>query len=79
MKKGLVISIALIAIGFFLEYLYFATDIVIFKFKLWMFGIAFMTAGMLGVLWFTVVPFLERRAEKIGKSKKKNVKDKLSS
>ena len=76
MKKGTIISIGLIILGFIFECLHFGTDIRFFEFKFWLLGIITMTLGMLGILWFTVVPLLENRAKTLGKFKKESIKDK---
>jgi len=77
MKKGIVVSIGLIILGFVFEYIYFATDITIFEFKSWLLGVICMTLGMLGILYYAIVPFLEKRAERLGKHKKGSLKNKL--
>ena len=70
MKKGLVISISLIALGLIFECLHFATAIQFFEIKFWLIGLIAMVMGILGVLWYAVVPVLENRAKLIGKFKK---------
>ncbi len=71
MKKGIVISIVLLFLGFIFECLHFATDIKVLEFKSWMLGVICFVLGALGLLWYAVVPILEIRAEKLGKFKKK--------
>ena len=74
MKKGLVISICLIGLGFVFECLHFATDIRFFELKFWALGVIFIALGIFGILWNTLIPVLENRAEKLGKFKRDQIK-----
>ncbi len=69
MKKGLIISIILMVLGFIFECLYLLTDIRLFQVKLWVLGIVLLILGFLGILWYGVVPIMEDRADKLGRFK----------
>lgn len=73
MKKGIVISIALIGLGFIFECIHFATNIEFFEIKFWALGVISTALGIFGILWYTLIPLLENRAEKLGKFKKKQI------
>lgn len=70
MKKGLVISISLIVVGFIFECLHFGTSIRLLEIKFWLIGLIAMVLGVLGILWYAIVPLLENRANLLGKFKK---------
>jgi len=74
MKKGIVIAVGLIVLGLIFECLHFATNMELLGFKFWVLGIASIFLGILGLLWYMVVPLLENRAAKLGKFKKKQLK-----
>ena len=76
MKKEIIISIGLISLGLVFECLHFGTDIRFFEIKFWLLGIISMGLGVLGIIWFTVVPLLEKRAKTLGQFKKESIKDK---
>lgn len=69
MKKGIAISTGLIALGFIFECLHFATNIEFFEIKFWVLGIICIALGIFVLLWNTIVPLLENRAEKLGRFK----------
>ena len=73
MNNKIRISIALIILGFVFECIHFFTDIHFFELKFWILGILCLTLGVLGGLWFGIIPVLEERASKIGKFKRKNL------
>jgi len=76
MKKGTIISIGLLVLGFVFECLYMGTDKTFFVIKFWLLGVFCMIAGALGLVWFTLIPLAEKRAETMGKAKKKSFLDK---
>jgi len=61
MKKGIMISIGLIVLGAIFECIYFTTDIQFYEIPFWALGMIFTVLGVLGVLWYVIVPFLESR------------------
>ena len=71
MKKGIISSISLILLGLFFECLHFTTNLEFFQIKFWALGLITMTLGVLGLIWFTIVPLLEKRASTIGRFKGK--------
>lgn len=71
MKKGIIVSIALIGLGFVIEWLHFAADIEFLEINFWVLGIISIALGIIGILWYTIVPLLEDRAKKLGTFKKK--------
>lgn len=73
MKKGIAISIGLIVLGVVFECLHFATEIRFFEIKFWLLGIISMTLGVLGGLWYVMVPVLENRAKELGRFKKRQM------
>lgn len=76
MNKKAFISIQLIILGFVLEFVHFWTDLEFFKVKFWVLGVVSMLLGVLGLIWFGVIPLLEKRAKTLGKFKKKSMKRK---
>ena len=70
MKKGIVVSIALIVAGLVIECVNLVVDAQFFSAKLWILGIFCLLAGVMGVFWLGVVPLLEERASKVGQFKK---------
>lgn len=50
MKKSIIISIALIVLGFVFECLYLGTDATFFSVKFWILGVISIIAGTLGLL-----------------------------
>jgi len=67
MSKELVISIILIMLGFIFECLHFTTDLTLFEIKFWILGIGCIILGSLGLVWYGLIPFLGKGAEKLGK------------
>ena len=74
MKKGIVVSIVLIGLGLVFECLHFATNIEFLEIKFWLLGVISIAIGILGILWYTIIPLLENRAKKLGTFKKKQFK-----
>ena len=61
MKKPLVISIALIILGFVFEYFYFVADNIFFDVKFWVSGVLCIIIGCIGVWLYGVLPMLENK------------------
>ncbi len=76
MKKGVILSTGLIVLGLILECLHLTTTIKLFEIKLWIIGMVCIVAGVLGLLWFTVVPVAENRADQLGNFKKNRLRKK---
>ena len=79
MKSEIIISIGLILLGFIFECLHFLTDIRFFEIKLSILGIVSIAIGVVGILWYFVVPLLEKRAEVLGEFKKGKIKNNQNS
>ncbi len=75
MKNKIIISIGLIVLGFIFECLHFFTNIRFFEIKFSILGIVSMVLGVVGILWYFVIPVLEKRAEVLGKFKKGKIKN----
>ena len=71
MKKETLFSAFLLIIGFVFEFLYLGTDQLFFVIKFWVLGVICIIAGACGLILYGVIPLLERRAEMLGKSKRK--------
>ena len=76
MKKRILVSIGLIVLGLIFECLHFLTDIRFFEIKFSILGIVSMVLGVVGILWYFMVPVLEKRAEVLGKFKKGRIRNK---
>lgn len=74
MKKRTLISIDLIVLGFILECLHFLTEIRFFEIEFSTLGLVSIVLGVVGILWYSIVPVLEKRAETLGKFKKGRVR-----
>ncbi len=79
MIRTRITSILLIVIGFFLECINYWGDVQSFEIKFWLIGGVFILFGLLGLLWSTIVPFLENRAKTLGQAKKESIKRKSKS
>ena len=78
MKRATLISIGLIVLGFIFECLHFTTDALFFTVKFWLLGMIAIIAGVLGLIMFTIIPALNRRAETLGNFKKESMDEKMS-
>lgn len=63
MKKGTIISILIIALGFVFEYLYFMTDHTFLNIKFWVLGLVSFIVGFLGLWVTTILPFLNKKLD----------------
>ena len=77
MKKATIISIGLILLGFVFECLFLGTDQMFFVIKFWLLGVISIIAGVIGLIWFTILPLLETRAKTLGNFKRKSLAEKL--
>lgn len=75
MKRGSIISIILIALGFVFECLYFVIDFSFFEIKFWLLGIVLIIIGIASLVWQTILSLLEERAAIIGQYKKISIKE----
>ncbi len=69
-----IISIGLIVLGLIFECLHYLTDIRFFKIKLSILGVVCITLGVIGFLWYSMIPILEKRAKVLGTFKKERIK-----
>lgn len=61
MKQAGVISIGLILLGFVFEYLYFLSNSMFFDVKFAILGTVCILAGMLGLLAYVILPYLDEK------------------
>lgn len=75
MKKGISISIILIALGFIFECIHLATNFELLGINFLMLGAVFIILGILRIVRSLIIPALNKRAETLGEFKKKNLKN----
>lgn len=75
MKKRNLISIVLIVVGLGLECVHFLGNLTVLNLDLSIVGGILITIGIFRMVWTAFIPLLEKRAEVLGKFKKKRLRD----